>query len=224
MEYKQLIEMPRFHIDYSITFLNKMYKEQISAMIEKANTNDDCILSIQCDEYESFVLNLQFSRFLFCGFSCSDAIEYLFPNDLLEIIESIISKYENNIEDISLSIECYENKMAKYTYMNTDIVGNAAKILHKLKPDVYFTIGVDGVYSLRQLKEVCGYYLDLNLYEQKSWENLLFILKNEYKKLLKNKNENFKKIIMVKYAIIYVKRLIKKNVDFMIINTYKFFK
>ena len=78
MEYKQLIEMPRFHIDYSITFLNKMYKEQISSMIEKAYTNDDCILFIQCDEYESFVLNLQFSRFLFCGFSCSDAIEYLF--------------------------------------------------------------------------------------------------------------------------------------------------
>ena len=75
-----------------------------------------------------------FSDFLFCGFSCSDAIMYLFTEDILRKIECVLKDNKNNIKDISLSIECYDNILAKRYYMYTDIDG-----YRNFMVDLYFT-------------------------------------------------------------------------------------
>lgn len=213
MNYNQLIEMPRFYIAYSIKFFNKTNKEKAISYFNNYKINEDIIVEVLYEEEKTFSLNLRFSSPLFCGFSCSDAITYLFTDDILRKIERIFVDNENNIKDVSLSIECYENKMAKRYYMNTDIVGKASNILHIIKPNIYFTVGKDGIYTISELKKSCEKFFEIDIYQYDNLDEVLKKLKLLKKEYMMNKNENYKKIILVIYCIIFVKKLIKKNIE-----------
>lgn len=213
MDYEQLKEMPRFYIAYSIKFFNEKNKEKILSYFNNFKKNDDILIEVLYEEEETYSLNIMFSDFLFCGFSCSDAITYLFAEDILRKIDCILKDNENNIKDISLNIECYDNILAKRYYMYTDIVDNAANIVHKIKPNIYFTVGKDGVYNIKELKKSCKKFLDIDIYKYNDLNDLLKELRVLKKEYMVNKIDNYKKIIIAKYCIIFVKKLISKKID-----------
>ena len=182
MDYIQLIEMPRFYIAYSIKFFNEKNKEKTLSYFNNYKINDDVMVEVLYEEEETYSLNLRFSSPLFCGFSCSNAITYLFTDDILRKIERIFEDNENNIKDVSLIIECYENKIAKRYYMDIDIVGKASNILHIVKPNIYFTVGKDGIYTISELNKCCKRNFGIDIFR---YNNLDEVLKNL--KLLKMK-------------------------------------
>lgn len=213
MEYEQLKEMPRFWAQYSISFFKEADKNKILDLInEKMINNKEFIFECRTAIDGTFSLTLEFADFLFCGFSCSDAIIYLLPEEVLVRIEKIINKYEKFIEDISLSIECYDNCFATRYYMYSDIVGKASEIVRRLKADIYLSVGKDGVYSIKELRKVCMDVADININDFKNQAALKNQLKLEIKKLMKNKTKNYKEIILLRYAEKYVNRLIPKKI------------
>jgi len=212
MEFKQLIEMPRFYISYSIKFFKEFDKEEKKDLCLESEKNEDILFEFLYEEEETYSLNIRFSAPLFCGFSCSDALIYLFKDGVLTKIEYILEKYKRNTKDISLNIECYENKISKRYYMNTDIVGEASNILHKINPNIYFSIGKDGIYTISELRKSCKNFLDIDIYQYNNLEDLLVQLKLLMKQYMLNKNENYQKIIIIKYCIIFIKKLIFRNI------------
>lgn len=213
MEYSQLKEMPRFWLQYSIKFFNDANKTKILELLnDKMFNNKDFIFECLYEENETFSINLEFADFLFCGFSCSDAITYMFSEEIIVKIEKIISEYESNIKEISLSIECYDNIFATRYYMHTDIVGKAADIVHRIKPDIYFQVGKDGFYSVSELKEVCMKVCGIDINNFENHDALIEQIKLEIKKLMKNKTENYKEIILLRYALRCAKRLRAKKI------------
>ena len=213
MDYIQLIEMPRFYIAYSIKFFNEKNKEKTLSYFNNHKINDDVMVEVLYEEEETYSLNLRFSSPLFCGFSCSNAITYLFTDDILRKIERIFEDNENNIKDVSLIIECYENKIAKRYYMDIDIVGKASNILHIVKPNIYFTVGKDGIYTISELNKCCKRNFGMDIFRYNNLDEVLKNLKLLKREYMINKNENYKKIVLVTYCIIFVKKLIKKNIE-----------
>lgn len=208
MEYNQLKEMPRFWVQYGIKFFNDEDKSQVLEILnDKMISNEDLIFECLYEEDKTFSINLEFADMLFCGFSCSDAIVYMFSEDILEKIEKIISEYKWNIKDISLSIECYDNCFATRYYMYTDIVDKAADIVHRIRTNIYFSVGKDGIWSIKTLKEVCMKACGINIDDYKDYDTLINQIKLEIKKLMKNKIENYKEIILLRYALKYVREL-----------------
>ena len=211
MEYSQLKEMPRFWLQYGIRFSNADKATILELLNDKMFNNKDFMFEYYGDD-KTFSISLEFADFLFCGFSCSDAITYMFSEEIIVKIEKIISEYESNIEDISLSIECYDNIFATRYYMHTDIVGKAADIVHRIKPDIYFQVGKDGFYSVSELKEVCMKVCGIDINNFEDHDALIEQIKLEIKKLMKNKTENYKEIILLRYALRCAKRLRAKKI------------
>ena len=211
MEYSQLKEMPRFWLQYGIRFSNADKATILELLNDKMFNNKDFMFEYYGDD-KTFSISLEFADFLFCGFSCSDAITHMFSEEIIVKIEKIISEYESNIEDISLSIECYDNIFATRYYMHTDIVGKAADIVHRIKPDIYFQVGKDGFYSVSELKEVCMKVCGIDINNFEDHDALIEQIKLEIKKLMKNKTENYKEIILLRYALRCAKRLRAKKI------------
>jgi len=213
MKYEQLKEMPRFWVQYSISFSKNAEKNEVLKLLnEKMINNKEFIFECRAAIDGSFSISLEFANFLFCGFSCSDAIIYLFPEDVLVKFEETIAKYDKAIEDNSLSIECYDNCFATRYYMYSDIVGKASEIVRRLKADIYLSIGKDGISSIRELREICMDVIGINIDDFKDQESLKYQLKLEIKKLMKNKTENYKEIILLRYAKEFVNKLISKKI------------
>lgn len=211
MEYSQLKEMPRFWLQYGIRFSNADKATILELLNDKMFNNKDFMFEYYGDD-KTFSISLEFADFLFCVFSCSDAITYMFSEEIIVKIEKIISEYESNIEDISLSIECYDNIFATRYYMHTDIVGKAADIVHRIKPDIYFQVGKDGFYSVSELKEVCMKVCGIDINNFEDHDALIEQINLEIKKLMKNKTENYKEIILLRYALRCAKRLRAKKI------------
>ena len=211
MEYSQLKEMPRFWLQYGIRFSNADKATILELLNDKMFNNKDFMFEYYGDD-KTFSISLEFADFLFCGFSCSYAITYMISEEIIVKIEKIISEYESNIEDISLSIECYDNIFATRYYMHTDIVGKAADIVHRIKPDIYFQVGKDGFYSVSELKEVCMKVCGIDINNFEDHDALIEQIKLEIKKLMKNKTENYKEIILLRYALRCAKRLRAKKI------------
>lgn len=213
MNYNQLKEMPRFWVQYVIKFFNDKDKTQILEIInEKMIHNDDFIFECLYEEEDSFSIYLSFKDFLFCGFSSSDAIIYLFPEEILARYEKIIAKYSKTIKDISLSVECCDNIFATRYYMYTNIIGKAAEIVHKLRPNIYFDVGKDGIGRIKTLRETCMKVCGINIDDYKDLKSLKKQIQLEIKRFMINKKENFKEIILLRYALKFVKELIAKKI------------
>ena len=197
----------------NFTLFNEKNKEKTLSYFNNHKINDDVMVEVLYEEEETYSLNLRFSSPLFCGFSCSNAITYLFTDDILRKIERIFEDNENNIKDVSLIIECYENKIAKRYYMDIDIVGKASNILHIVKPNIYFTVGKDGIYTISELNKCCKRNFGMDIFRYNNLDEVLKNLKLLKREYMINKNENYKKIVLVTYCIIFVKKLIKKNIE-----------
>ena len=214
MEFEQLIEMPRFYLEYGIKFFNDSNKEKIVSMFEECILNDGVIFEVTYQEENTYSFSIKFDDALFCGFSCTKAILYLFTDEIVEKFAYIIENHKSEIKEIDFQIYCYDNALSKRYYMHTDIEGTAAIIIHKLKPNLYFDMGKDGIGSIVTLQKDCKKYLNLDIYNCKDWNELLEQLKYKIKQLLIDKKENYKKIIIAKYAKIFIKKLISKKIQF----------
>ena len=108
MDYGMLKEMPRFWVSYGIKFYTEEKKQDILNLFNQINIDKTFFIKeILKEEQETFSINIEFCQKLFCGFSISDAINYLFLEDnIMSILEIILAEYSNEIKDISLSIEC----------------------------------------------------------------------------------------------------------------------
>lgn len=209
MDYNQLKEMPRFWVQYSITFFSAVDKCQVFELLnDETISNEDLIFECLYEEDKIYCINLEFANNLFCGFSCSDAIMYMFTEEILVKIEEIITKYNKNIKDVTLSLECYDNSFSTRYYMETDIVGRAADIVHRIRPNIYFSVGKDGIRCFDELREVCMNLVDINIDDFKDYNKLVNQIKIEINKLMKNKIENYKEIILLRYAIKFVRKQI----------------
>lgn len=204
MEYEMLKEMPRFWIQYGIKFITENNKEEILKLFNCVTFNADCKKEVLKEEDETFSINIEFKKFTFCGFSCSDAILHLFTKETISIFEQIIAQFQNEIKNISLSIECAENPLATRYYMHTDITGEAAKIMHQLQCDVYLDVGKDGTFK-EEFQEICLNIASITTDEMSNIEIIKEKLKLSLKEKMKNKEKNFKDIILLKYALRYIK-------------------
>ncbi len=211
MKYEKLKEMPRFDLIYRIKFFNDKDKDQIVKLV---NSNliqkKDVELLCGYEDKGTYSITLDFENPLFCGFSLSDAIKYMFSPKIVNRLEKIISKYSSNIKEITLHLACYENIFAKTYSMNTDIVGKAAEIVHKLKPEMYLIVGKDG-FTFFQLRRTCNKVCGINIDVYSDYNVLMVDLKQELKKFMKNKKENYKEIILLRYSIIYLKKVIARQ-------------
>ncbi|MDE6241081.1 MAG: hypothetical protein K2M08_01525 [Anaeroplasmataceae bacterium] len=173
------------------------------------------IKEILKEEQETFSINIEFCQKLFCGFSISDAINFLFSGDnIISLFEFILAEYSNEIKDISLSIECYDNPLAKRYYMNTDITGKAADIIRKLKCDIYFEIAKDGVIDFEEFNTICETLAGIQDVSTINSELLEYQLKASIKEKMIHKEENYKDIIRLRYVLKYFtnhKSSMKKN-------------
>ncbi|MDE5867689.1 MAG: hypothetical protein K2H02_01970 [Anaeroplasmataceae bacterium] len=85
--------------------------------------------------------------------------------------------------------------------MNTDITGKAADIIRKLKCDIYFEIAKDGVIDFEEFNTICETLAGIQDVSTINSESIKYQLKASIKEKMIHKEENYKDIIRLRYAL-----------------------